>query len=84
MTPQDPALSIAVYILIFVVVFLLLREVNCWYWKINKRLQIEEENNDLLTKILDELRDSRSDKEPECSHVGQTGQFCTQCGARLK
>ncbi|MDA3864312.1 MAG: hypothetical protein PF689_10645 [Deltaproteobacteria bacterium] len=36
-------------LILIVLFYFLLREVNCWYWKINERLKIEK-------KILKELR----------------------------
>ena len=29
-----------------------MREVNCWYWKINQRISLMEEQNELLKKFL--------------------------------
>lgn len=37
---------------IFILIFLLLREVNMWYWKINKRISLMQEQNDLLSKLI--------------------------------
>jgi hypothetical protein len=33
--------------------FLLMREVFCWYWKINAMKEIMEEQRDLLKKLVD-------------------------------
>lgn len=41
-----------IYLIIIVVVFLLLREVNCWYWKINKGLEKFEEINENLNELV--------------------------------
>ncbi|MFZ4740071.1 MAG: hypothetical protein ACOYLE_02785 [Bacteroidales bacterium] len=38
-------------IIVLIVIFFLMREVNCWYWKINKRIALMEEQNELL-KVL--------------------------------
>jgi hypothetical protein len=35
-----------------ILIYLLARELNCWYWKINKRIALMEENNNLLKKLL--------------------------------
>ena len=35
-------------LIIFIVVFLLLREVMCWYWKINERIALLTEINDFI------------------------------------
>jgi len=34
-------------ILILIVIFLILREINMWYWKINERISLQEEANEL-------------------------------------
>ena len=45
----DPGAALLLVVLVLVVVFLGLREVMCWYWKINQHLA-------LLTEIRDPLR----------------------------
>lgn len=40
--------ALAIGIIVFIVLFLLLREVNMWYWKINERIALMEEQNILL------------------------------------
>lgn len=34
-----------------ILIFLSIREINCWYWKINERLSILKEIKNLLTNI---------------------------------
>ena len=56
--------AILITIVVLVLVFLLLREVNCWYWKINKRIELMEVQNDLLRSLLSEKRSSlKSDND---------------------
>lgn len=43
-------------IIIIIFLFLILREVNMWYWKINERIALMQEQNNLLRKLI-----SRSD-----------------------
>jgi hypothetical protein len=64
--------TVIVVIVGLIVFFLILREFWCWYWKINKRIVLLEEQNRLLSginenlqlnmkisnKILDVLKDS--------------------------
>ena len=50
--------SVTVFILVIVVVivlFLFLREVTCWYFKINKREELMEYQNELLEGIYKQL-----------------------------
>jgi|GEM_PF-1492783 len=46
--------TILIAVIVLVLVFLLLREVNCWYWKINERIELMEVQNDLLRNLLSE------------------------------
>lgn len=41
-----------------ILIFLLLRELFCWYWKINKRILLAERQNLLLEKILLQLKET--------------------------
>jgi hypothetical protein len=66
-------LSILMYVLliigVLIIVLLLGREINCWYWKINKRIDLFQEQNRLLTSILEKINTSPStisqDKQDE-------------------
>ena len=42
-------------IIIQIVIFLLIREIVMWYWKVNKRIQLQEKTNLLLQQILDRI-----------------------------
>jgi hypothetical protein len=46
---------IVILVIVFVAIFLLLREVNCWYWKINERITLMNEQNDLLRKLVSNI-----------------------------
>lgn len=50
--------TVLLVLALFVAIFLFCREIVCWYWKINKRLEIEQQ-------ILDELRKLNADKTSE-------------------
>jgi hypothetical protein len=43
---------IIVPLLVVLVVYLLLREVNCWYWKINALLHAVEKTNEKLDTLI--------------------------------
>src|SRR5262245_39690040 len=47
---------ILVALLIMPVVFLLGREVVCWYWKVNERIALMRETNTLLASIETQLK----------------------------
>lgn len=40
---------------LLIVLFLICREVVCWYNKTNERLKLEQERNELLRQILKQL-----------------------------
>lgn len=44
--------TILIVIFVLIGLFLLLRELNCWYWKINERIDLQKEQNQLLRQIL--------------------------------
>jgi len=55
-------IALIISLLVFIAIFLLLREVVCWYWKINTMVKNQEITNQLLKKIADHLE---TKKEPE-------------------
>lgn len=46
--------SFVLYVIFIVAVFLICREIVCWYWKINKSIKNQEEIIRLLKKIAGE------------------------------
>ena len=44
-------IGIIVGITVFIVIFIAIRALNCWYWKIDKRLAVQEK----ICKNLEEL-----------------------------
>lgn len=44
-----------IFLLIILVVFLVCREIVCWYWKLNKIVANQERQNQLLESILERL-----------------------------
>lgn len=39
--------------LIIILILLSIREIRCWYWKINKRIDIQNDENLALQSIID-------------------------------
>jgi len=35
--------------------WLLIREINCWYFKINERVRLQRRTNELLEKVIETL-----------------------------
>lgn len=48
-----------VFLGISIGIFLLLREVNNWYWKINERIALQKETNALLKKLVEQEKDNK-------------------------
>jgi len=48
-----------------VIILIVLREVNLWYWEINYRIQLHESQNDLLSKFYDSLQNKTSSAEKD-------------------
>ena len=64
----DPTTMVAVSIFIGILLFLILRELFCWYWKINTRiylleksLQAQNKTVELLNDLIIETRISRDE-----------------------
>jgi hypothetical protein len=49
-------LTVLIILAILIVVFLILREVTCWYLKINERVSLLDEQNSVLKEILSNLK----------------------------
>ncbi|MDD3944915.1 MAG: hypothetical protein PHS38_09390 [Bacteroidales bacterium] len=52
MKTSDIIMYVVIAIIVLVLIFLLLKEVICWYWKINKRVSLMEETNHLLRTYI--------------------------------
>lgn len=50
MENQIITFSIIAIVILFII-FMILRELNCWYWKINRRIELQSQTNELLKKI---------------------------------
>ena len=53
---ENSLLTILIVVVILIVIILIIREVNCWYWKINERVELQKRQNTLLESILAELK----------------------------
>ena len=66
---ENSLLTILIVVVILIVIILIIREVNCWYWKINERVELQKRQNTLLESILAELK-----------HESQSSFFQTEDG----
>lgn len=49
---SDFWLGLIVILIIVFIIFLILREFYCWYWKVNKRVELQTKTNELLQQII--------------------------------
>ena len=56
-------LDAVIYLIIAIVVFLLIREILTWYWKLNEIVANQEKTNTLLGDILKELKNTSLEGE---------------------
>ena len=47
-------------VLLLPAIFLILREIICWYWKINKCVDLLDEQNEMFNDVLDHFDIKRS------------------------
>jgi len=47
---------LGIYLLVTILVFLIIRELVMWYWKVNKRIKKQERQIELLEEILREIK----------------------------
>ena len=65
--------TLLIVLVVGVLIFLLLREVNCWYWKVNRRIELQEETNDLLKKLVSKTEKKNETNETENIHQTEIG-----------
>lgn len=54
---------ILITVVILVIVFLIFREVACWYWKINEKISLQKDQNLILEEILKELKNNSNSSQ---------------------
>ncbi len=57
-------ISFIVLIIISIVIFLICRELACWYWKINERLRMQKEISSKLDEIIRLLQNHNDSNHP--------------------
>lgn len=48
--------TMIIMLLVIAGIMLVIREVNCWYWKINKRVELAEKTNSEIRALKNELQ----------------------------
>jgi hypothetical protein len=80
-------LSIIITIVILVGAFILFRQVNLWYFRINEGLTLMQQQNELLIEIRDSLAkpSQKTDQVLTCRKVKFDGdEYVLKSGARYK
>lgn len=62
--PANFFLAFLLLVVVSILLFLLFRELFCWYWKINKRISMTEKQIVLLEKILSHLKSVAPNPNP--------------------
>lgn len=74
--------GLLIFVLVIVVIFLVFREVICWYWKINQEADLLKWQGAILTEIRDLLAAKGSSQVGLVQAMQQT-RLCTGCGATV-
>lgn len=64
-------LQIIIYLIMFICIWILLREIKCWYWKVNDILREQQRQTEALYQIINELqiaRQKEESKDKESAH----------------
>ena len=64
-------------LIILIDLFLILREVACWYWKINERIELQQRQNALLERLLSRQEGTFPEKEKH--EILEVDTICTRC-----
>ncbi len=62
-TTTEPLFGVVLVIFLLIGIFLLIRGLNLWYWKIEERIEIEKEQLRVQREILSNLQDFMSELE---------------------
>ncbi len=53
-------IQVVLFFVVLFIVFLIMREVNLWYFKINYKIELQEETNRLLKQIVEDGKKPQS------------------------
>ena len=60
---DNPYVMYSFVIVVSVIILLALRGFNCWYWKINERIALQQETNELLKELINQNIEVESPKK---------------------
>ena len=76
-----------IVIAVWVVLFLVFREVFCWYWKINQLVALQRDSLQAQVEIRDLLR-AQAHRDTICAYcrepVSNDARVCPHCGTAFK
>ncbi len=76
---EDLIGSLFIGFIVFLVIFLILREFFCWYWKINERIVLLNEIRDLLSKNVYWIEQAVQKKKPAVNRANLNVTKCEFC-----
>ena len=62
---MDAIIAMVIGLFIVLILFLVFRELVCWYWKINKQV----EQNDIMIKLLRQIANEKDAEEKTDRHI---------------
>ncbi len=65
---MDEIIIIIVVLTVLVLLFLVFREIVMWYWKVNRRVELMEQQNELLKKILSRIGGESTNNDSSGNH----------------
>lgn len=54
------SLPLVYWIIVVIIIIAVIREVVCWYWKINEHLEEQQKQTEILEEIRDILKNNKS------------------------
>lgn len=57
---------------VLIIIFLIVREINCWYWKINERISLMNQQNNLLQMLVDASKTEEQENNIDSQEVVNT------------
>lgn len=56
-------INVVIGVIIIVIIFFVFRELFCWYWKINQRIELQEQMLGTMRRILQEIKANGKSQE---------------------
>ena len=74
MDRSDIVFGMLIFLGIVIVIFLIFREFNCWYWKVNKSIELQEKTVSLLKELVNINKVENQNDNPSEGNKLQSGE----------